>query len=216
MPQLLTRNAKMRKSGKDRGVRVVNFGIPAGFSRAGLKVCPNMALCARGCYAKQGTYVWTPVRAAYEWRLAQTLESGFVGAMGSALQVARPKNGDGLVVRIHDSGDFYSEEYYKKWERIAQANPRVLFYAYTKMVSMTNNWRSYRRIHAPNFRIIHSYGGTEDTAIDRRRSHSRVFDSYSELEAAGYTSAMDDDIIATESIKIGLVYHGANGKRWSK
>jgi hypothetical protein len=37
-----------------------------------------------------------------------------------------PKSKTGIVgnmVRLHDSGDFYSQEYIDKWHQIAQANP---------------------------------------------------------------------------------------------
>jgi hypothetical protein len=35
-------------------------------------------------------------------------------------------------VRIHDSGDFFSDEYTQAWLRVMRARPTVLFYAYTK------------------------------------------------------------------------------------
>jgi hypothetical protein len=35
-------------------------------------------------------------------------------------------------VRVHGSGDFFSQEYVDKWKRIAQNVPNVVFYAYTK------------------------------------------------------------------------------------
>jgi len=35
-------------------------------------------------------------------------------------------------VRIHASGDFYSEEYVDKWYDIVKAKPSILFLAYTK------------------------------------------------------------------------------------
>ena len=40
-----------------------------------------------------------------------------------------------VVIRIHESGDFYSREYLEKWLEIArhfETNPRVVFACYTK------------------------------------------------------------------------------------
>ena len=36
------------------------------------------------------------------------------------------------ILRIHESGDFYSQEYLNKWAAIAQQWPHINFYAYTK------------------------------------------------------------------------------------
>lgn len=41
-------------------------------------------------------------------------------------------NGGEIVFRIHESGDFYSKEYLKKWLRIAERLPYVTFLWYTK------------------------------------------------------------------------------------
>jgi hypothetical protein len=35
-------------------------------------------------------------------------------------------------VRVHESGEFYSQEYVNKWYEIAKHCPNVTFYAYTK------------------------------------------------------------------------------------
>ena len=37
-----------------------------------------------------------------------------------------------LAVRIHESGDFYSPEYFEEWLEVARRFPSVTFYAYTK------------------------------------------------------------------------------------
>ena len=36
------------------------------------------------------------------------------------------------VVRVHDSGDFFSQEYFDAWLEVARGRPRTRFYAYTK------------------------------------------------------------------------------------
>jgi hypothetical protein len=44
----------------------------------------------------------------------------------------RVKRKRACVVRIHESGDFYSVAYFKKWIEIAKKLPGKTFYAYTK------------------------------------------------------------------------------------
>ena len=39
-------------------------------------------------------------------------------------------------VRIHESGDFYNQEYLNKWVKIAKALPGIIFTAYTKSLHL--------------------------------------------------------------------------------
>ena len=214
----LTQNAKMKNSIILDGTayRVFNFGIPAHRSRSGLVTCPMAGDCGDkgGCYALQGAYAWSNVQDAFERRLELTLTDEFIPALTKEIKTklkTATKRGEKLVIRIHDSGDFYSLEYFMKWLTIAIDMPEVHFYAYTKMVPML------KRMKMPsNFRLIFSEGGKADHMIDENRHHSRVFSSHEELERAGYADASKNDLVAAvgDSHKIGLVYHGAKSKAW--
>lgn len=197
--KLLTQNSKIKKS----DVRTFNFGIPAFQSSTGLKTCPNAGACAKGCYALAGAYRFSNVAKAFEARLEATQTFGFVTTMISEIQARKAER-----VRIHDSGDFYSQEYLDKWCTIMEALPKVQFYAYTKQVKM---FKEYQYILPKNFTVVFSYGGLQDALIDRTKDrHSRVFDSVDTLKAEGYTDTSEtDDAAANPAIRcIGLVYHG--------
>lgn len=207
----------MMKS-SDGKVLVYNFGIPAFMSKTGLKTCPNAGSCAAGCYARSGAYLWSNVSQAYETRLAVTQSDTFqveVQAELDKLIAKANKESKQLVIRIHDSGDFYSLEYFTKWNWIASQNKTVKFYAYTKQVDMLKNVKS-------NITLIFSLGGKQDSMIqsDTMR-HSKVFETIEELTAAGYSDASQDDMVAALGInnKIGLIYHGAKSYKntaWAK
>jgi len=218
MSTLLTANAKIRKSGKKHNVALYNFGIPAWKSKAtGLITCPAAGSCGKdgGCYAQQGAYIFSNVAKVFEWRLAVTLSTEFVILMQSELDEAQrkaAKRGQRVVIRIHDSGDFYNVPYLRKWLAIILANPNITFYAYTKQV------RLFQNMALPeNFRIIFSEGGIFDREIDRNKFHSRVFRTHEELRAAGYADASEDDLVAGmgSNPRIGLVYHGAPSREWT-
>lgn len=216
MTNLLSANAKIRKSGAKHGVALYNFGIPAFKSKSGFITCPSAGSCATGCYAQQGAYTFSNVKPAFEWRLEMTQNSeAFIELMSAEIQVARAKarvKGQPVVIRIHDSGDFYSVQYWKSWETIMQSFPDVKFYAYTKQV------RLFKRIQLPaNFRLIFSEGGIFDSEIDTNRHHARVFPTLEALQAAGYADASEDDLVAGlgDNPRIGLVYHGAASKEWT-
>lgn len=214
MTAMLTQNAKMRKTAKATGVAVFNFGIPAFKSVTGLMTCPNAKNCVAGCYARSGTYRFKNSVNAYEKRLELTLSSEFADIMTASVTLERLKaerNGQRLYIRIHDSGDFYSEEYLMKWIDVMKRNPSVQFYAYTKQVSMIKKFRAIGFL-PDNFTVIFSLGGREDGLINRDTDrHARVFDSIESLQLDGYVNGTDDDMVAASGLSnlIGLVYHGA-------
>jgi len=221
--QILTQNAKMRKSSKD-GIDVYNFGIPAFLSQSGLKTCPMAGVCATGCYARSGTYNFSNVKNAYEQRLELTQSDAFRDILKAEINLKRLKSrtkGNKTLIRIHDSGDFYSAGYALAWLDIIKASPEVEFYAYTKTVSLFESFKASDSI-PKNFRVIYSFGGKEDSEIDvERHFHSKVFESEVELASQGYIDATNDDLVTAlgESRKIGLVYHGQksySNTKWEK
>ena len=75
-----------------------------------------------------------------------TLEPEFVPAMVNLIcdTLKRNKyiNAKHIVIRIHESGDFYSPEYFAAWDRIAgyfEGDTRITFIAYTKSVPYIYN-----------------------------------------------------------------------------
>jgi hypothetical protein len=196
-------NAKLVKTSGEV-YRVIGFGIPADHnftdsSGESVNTCPGATACRSVCYAKQGRYLMPNVMQARQDNLAASLEDSFVPNMIQALTKARSYN----VVRIHDSGDFYSQSYFNKWVAIAAALPDRIFYAYTKnhTLNMANK--------PDNLRIIRSLGGRWDKMVDLSQSHSRIFASEEARIAAGYVDGNINDIPAIEGVnKIGLVYHG--------
>lgn len=220
---ILTQNGKMKKS-QNETWDVYNFGIPAFLSRTGIKTCPKAGQCANGCYARNGTYRFGNVVNAYENRLALTQNENFVDLVLADLNlkvIQAKAKGKKCLIRIHDSGDFYSAPYWDKWRTIMIQRPDVSFYAYTKMVQFFNEKMSQNEI-PHNFRLIYSYGGLEDSHIDTSKHyHSKVFQSETELLAAGYSDASQDDTVAAigSNRNIGLVYHGRTSyikTGWSK
>jgi hypothetical protein len=110
----------------------------------------------------------------------------------------------GKAIRIHDSGDFFSREYFEAWLDIANKNKHLLFYAYTKEVAMTKEYTQLPE----NFILIYSMGGKQDNLINVEVDrHAEVFPTFEELVEAGYTDQEDSDILAAlmPSNKVGIV-----------
>ena len=213
---LLTQNSELKPH------RIYNFAIPAWFVRLDGKVfktCPNAGACAQVCYARNGTYLFSNVLAAHTKNLRLTLDEPvlFRALINKELSHKRFKptfqprqmpegteltddhwlqawirNG-GAAVRIHDSGDFYSEPYLYLWFAIAADNPQVLFYAYTKEVAMLKQHGAKAPI---NFRWLYSTGGLQDDLITDDDRRADVFPDEQAIIEAGYTSQDATDLLA--------------------
>jgi hypothetical protein len=199
---LLTQNSKLKKTSKELGLRVFNFGIPAYKSASGKLTCPMADSCVKFCYAKKGAYIWSNVKPAFEKRYQLSKTDKFVDAMNAEIRKKKPD-----YVRVHDSGDYYSRAYLKKWIDIANSNPNVRFYSYTNMIDMM-----LKTSLPDNYDIIFSDSGKQKHLIDERKHrHTKIFKSNDDLNSAGYTDASSIDLHATrwfnDTNKVGLVFH---------
>jgi hypothetical protein len=223
--KLLTQNSELRKAG------VYNWTLPAWVvhlpNGERFNTCPNAGVCARVCYARFGTYRFSNVRQKHMANLLYVLEDSIAweAQMNAELRSrkfrasGKPHELDhdprdfwlanwikrgGKAVRIHDAGDFFCDDYLCAWIRIAQRNPDILFYAYTKEVE-----RFKRHIVFPiNFRFVYSFGGLQDSLIDVNTDrHADVFPSRKALGDAGYYDQEDNDLLAISAPtnKIGIV-----------
>jgi hypothetical protein len=226
---LLTQNSEMRKTG------AWNWTLPAWVvtlpTGTSFNVCPNAGACAKFCYARNGTYLFSNVKSAHMRNLMMVLDDpdGWQEAMTQELwhKRYRPKGiireipdvipetlspdihdwmmSGGAAIRVHDSGDYFSADYLRRWLHIADAVPDVLFYSYTKEVSM------FREIAVPeapaNFLWVYSMGGRQDHLVDKdTERHADVFPDINSLLAAGYMSQEESDLqsVLLPTTRIGI------------
>lgn len=207
--QILTQNSKLKKTSKLNNKRVFNFGIIANISLEGKKTCPFAKGCLGAdykCYAQKGAYSWPSVKNAYNKRYELTRRGDFVAIMNGSI---KKKKVD--VLRLHDSGDFYSPAYLDKWVQIAKDNQDVIFYAYTKSIPFfkPSKKSSTTFLLPKNLIVIFSEGSSRDDLINTDQDrHSRIFNNIDDLLAAGYADASNNDLNAiTDNKKVGLVLH---------
>lgn len=218
MTSLLKQNSELREDG------IWNWTLPAWVTRLpdgrSVNVCPSAGACKDLCYARNGTYRFPEVLAAHQRNLALTLDrlDRFKFSMISELAASkfRPTrrsrfdddrdrldldawtlkwaDNGGIAVRIHDSGDFYSDEYLLAWIDIAERVTDVLFYAYTKEIKRVRRITDERSLPA-NLKITYSLGGVDDHLLDLEHDrHAEVFPSLDDLNAAGYTDQTENDL----------------------
>jgi len=201
--KLLTSNSELAVDG------ILNWTLPAfGVKLSNGKnfnVCPNAGACAPFCYARSGTYNFSNVKARHLANLEYVLDQPdqWFAQMSDEINTIKMA---GKFVRIHDSGDFFSEDYLEMWMKIIRSASHVGFYAYTKEVTM------FRKIVEPNcpsnFRYLYSMGGKEDYLVDKERDrHADVFVDEAAIIAAGYMNQDHSDLLAPllPTNKIGII-----------
>lgn len=183
----LRSNSKLRKSG------IHQFSLPAGFT------CPMAGACAKFCYAKKGCYCFKQPKAFHQSNYELSLAEGFTNVINAEIKRRRSIK----AIRIHDSGDFYSQEYLNKWVAVMKANPSIKFYTYTKSLHL--DWSE--ALSLPNFKRIQSEGGKLDHLIDYNLPHSRIFEG--QITMDDYTDCSNDDSLAglSDTVKIALIKH---------
>lgn len=160
-----------------------------------VKTCPSAGVCARACYARYGTYRYSNVRERHGRNLAYVHDDLAGWTVQMIAEIGR-KRGP-VIVRVHDAGDFYSDEYLQAWLTVMAAHPQARFYSYTKEVDR------FRRMVEPNppanFKWVYSYGGTQDRALDEDEDRvCDVFPTVDALHAAGYHDQAASDLLAVD------------------
>lgn len=89
------------------------------------------SMVCKGCYAAKAQ-VRFPKALEYRTRmLERSKEDSFVSNMyENIVKMTTKKKVE--AIRIHESGEFYSQDYINKWLTIAKQLPKQKFYAFTK------------------------------------------------------------------------------------
>lgn len=227
---LLRQNGELRRDG------VWNWTLPAWVTKLPdgrvVNVCPSAGACKDYCYARNGTYLFPKVKEAHQRNLMLTLDEPEEWQARMLGELAGKKfrpSGDprfpedrdrlilddwtqgwmdsgGIAIRIHDSGDFYSDDYLRRWVEIARQVDDILFYAYTKEVSRVKRMIGEEGF-PPNFRVIFSLGGVEDHLLDPDEDrHAEVFPDLVSLSEAGYTDQEENDLycVLLDTTRVGI------------
>lgn len=85
------------------------------------------------CYAKKAEVRFPNVLKKRNANYESTWHPWFNAMVGEDIQKSKIN-----TVRIHSSGDFYSQNYISKWVNIIRNKPNKMFYAYTKKKHIFN------------------------------------------------------------------------------
>jgi hypothetical protein len=218
-------NAKLRKLEEKLGKKVFTFSLPAGYTCPGASKCltkfDRKAIKADG---KLGKIVDGPDQ---EFRcFAASMEAVFKGFRDNntsnfeALKKLNTEEATALIlaslplkaeiIRIHISGDFFSESYFKAWCNVAAARPDITFYAYSKSLTF---WIANRHLVPTNMHLTASTGGKHDALIGQYGlKNSKVVFSVEEAAILGLQIDHDDSHAAVGDDSFALLLHGMQAK----
>ena len=124
-----------------------------------MSTCPGRSRwCSENCYnADPRAGVYPIDRWSENWRAIESSPEGSAVYLLAALASAKPRVG----VRIHSSGDFYSEQYIRWWVEIATAASKVRFWAYTRSWAVGALLPALETLRAlPNVQLFASWDAT--------------------------------------------------------
>lgn len=211
-------NAKLDKN----KTPIVTFSLPAGWTCPGAKDCKSRAMESENgkryirdgrdtefrCFAASQEVLYTNTYNARRHNLDVLRAAKTTNKMAKLISDSLPNNAK--IVRIHVSGDFFSQAYFDAWVKVSTENPGVIFYAYTKSLPYVIK----RRDSIPaNFRLTASYGGRYDSLIPSSGIRSaRVVFSVEEAMGLGLEIDSDDSHAIGTGGDFALLLHGTQPK----
>ena len=118
---------RLKRGNQKLAKHIAIFDLPS------VKTCPNCAQCAKTCYARKSERRFPVVS---KWRNDNYRIAKLSPALLHDLIIDQVKRQKIRFVRIHSSGDFFSQAYIDRWALIARECPDTRFFAYTKTLEL--------------------------------------------------------------------------------
>jgi hypothetical protein len=212
------------------GKHTLIFNLPAGKTCPGALFCKSFAVVDENgkrsiqdgehtqfrCFAASSEVQYDAVfenRANNLKLIVDAIKNGTAADLiDSSIQQHRTKNTK--LVRIHESGDFFSGSYLDAWIEVAIRNPDLKFYCYSKSLQLFLNFKL-----PANFYMTASYGGKFDHLIDEGffTRYAKVFMTEDEANSANLEVDHDDSHCFGDK-PFALLVHGTQpkGSEWGK
>ena len=206
------------------GKQTLIFNLPAGKTCPGALFCKSFAVVdANGkrniqdgehtifrCFAASSEVQYDAAfynRAQNLQMVSDAIKDGSAANLiHNSIQEHRTRNSK--LVRIHESGDFFSGAYLDAWIEVAIRNPDLKFYCYSKSLQLFLNFKM-----PENFYMTASYGGKFDYLIDEGffTRYAKVFMTEDDANAAGLEVDHDDSHCFGNK-PFALLVHGTQPK----
>mgnify|MGYP000371503187 CR=1 FL=1 len=180
------------------------------FKSSGMKIMDTGDI---RCYAASTELIYPNVQNS-RWRNFDLLQKfkGDVKGMAELIEKSLEYAGKNFsLFRIHESGDFFSQEYFDAWLEVAKNNPNIKFYTYTKALPY---WVARLGQIPPNLKLIASKGGKYDHLIDKYNlRYSQIVTSPEEAKELKLPIDVDDSLAYNSDKNFALLLHGKQPKK---
>lgn len=180
---------------------IFTISLPAGYACPGAQNCKSQCVqtsegyrikdgpkCEFRCFAAIDEVLKPNVRES-RWHNFNLLKGKTVAEMVDLIEASLPTVNWRYIIRLHVSGDFFSQDYFDAWLQVAVNHPQTIIYTYTKSLPY---WIARKGVLPSNMRLVASRGGRWDNLIEANGLRSaRVV--YSEAEAASLGLPIDHD-----------------------
>jgi hypothetical protein len=195
---------------------ITHISLPAGWTCPGAKDClakvdkQTGKLSQFGCWrcysASQECYS-TRARKC-RWYNFNLLKGKSSKEISLIIEESLPR---AFFIRLHVSGDFFSQEYFDAWLEVAKSHPDTVFYGYTKSLPF---WIKRLNEIPENFKLVASKGGKFDYLIKRFNLVSaEVVFSIGEAKKKGLEIDHDDSHCQKANKDFALLIHGTQPKK---
>lgn len=114
------------------------------------------------------------------------------------------------VFRIHEGGDFYSDEYFKAWIKVCNSLPSTIFYTHTTSIDF---WLKNVSSIPKNMRLIASIDkNNEELIMSNNLRYAKVVGSIQQAIDLKLHIDYDDSIAAFKDESFALLIHGGQPK----
>ena len=190
--------------------KMLTWSLPSGHTCFGADKCLAYADRITGelinganqeyrCYSAV-TERFPSVRSKY-WMNYEAVKNKTAHEVADVLISCLPKTA--RIVRVHVAGDFFHQNYFDGWLKVASLKPNVRFYAFTKSLPL---WVKQIK-HIPlNLSLIASIGGKFDELITKHKlRYAKVVNSIDEAHELRLQIDYDDKVAALGNKPFALI-----------
>lgn len=208
-------------SGRNKKIDIPYFSLPASYTCPFADVCKTFVPRDREkiddrliqdkgdirCFAASTEAIYPNVQKS-RWTNKDLLDktNNKTDLILKSLFYFEKKDGRVTVLRVHESGDFYNQDYFDAWMEVARQRTDITFYAYTKSLRY---WIHRLGSIPNNFKLIASVGGKNDELIEKYDlRYVKIVNSPEEAKNLKLRIDVDDTIAYGSDENFALLIHG--------
>ena len=175
----------------------------AQFNTRAVQDCPFRSVgCERVCYATKGKHNCPDVKQSRSRSYTESRRADFADAMDYTIRTEKQSGRyrkSIMIIRIHESGDFYSLQYLRKWVRIWERTEDVngvVFVFYTKsfpfFLKLNDDEKAVINRALERGRLAMNLSMDDTTTTEQRKAYLAMLKAFPKANTYYCTEHVDD------------------------